>query len=299
MSIDVDVLGSYWTTAGPVEVHEGREWSLFDWGDRCAEAARVGMRGLGVWHADLEHQLERRGLTEIKRIFDDCGLRFLELEFLDDWFLDQGTGGRAASDKRRAMLFEAAAALDAHHVKVGNLFGTRCEFARVVDRFGELCADAAAHHGASLAYELIPFDVNANTLERVLRIVEGAAAENGGICLDTWHLGKLRIAPEELRRVPRRYLSYVELSDGMVQNMADPVAETTRYRRLPGEGEFDIRGYVEVLRDMGYDGPWGVEVLSEELNSRSIPDIFESAVATTVTRFSPPSSDTGHGKDLP
>ena len=55
---DVELLGLYWTVSGPVEVHVGREWSLFDWADRCAEARKVGFSGLGIWHADLEHVLE-------------------------------------------------------------------------------------------------------------------------------------------------------------------------------------------------------------------------------------------------
>ncbi len=55
-----ELLGLYWTVSGPVEVHVGREWSLFDWADRCAEARKVGFSGLGIWHADLEHVLETR-----------------------------------------------------------------------------------------------------------------------------------------------------------------------------------------------------------------------------------------------
>ena len=39
---DDDLLGCYWTVSGPVEVHVGREWSLFDCADRCAQAAKVG-----------------------------------------------------------------------------------------------------------------------------------------------------------------------------------------------------------------------------------------------------------------
>src|SRR3954470_16039780 len=52
---DVELVGLYWTLSGPVEVHFGREWSLFDLGDRCAEAEKVGFKGIGIWHADLEH----------------------------------------------------------------------------------------------------------------------------------------------------------------------------------------------------------------------------------------------------
>ena len=52
--------------------------------------------------------------------------------------------------------------------------------------------------------------------------------------------------------------------------MDDRLDEVINHRELPGEGEFDIPGYVAVAQDMGYPGPWGVEVLSEPL--RNLPD---------------------------
>lgn len=274
------VLGSYWTTAGSVEIHEGREWSLFDWPERCAEAARTGMAGLGLWHADLIHLLETRSLKEIRTIFTDHGLRVLELEFLNDWFLDEGTEGRAASDDNRKLLFDAAAELDVNHIKVGNIFATPCDRNRVVDAFGELCADAAKRHRAPMAYELMPFDCNAPNLDAALEVVEGAGADNGGFAIDYWHLGKLGLTPEQLRAIPPRYLTYVEMSDGAIENMPDHVDETINHRNLPGEGEFDVRGYTRVLREMGYAGPWGVEVLSADLRAMPITEMFDRTVAS-------------------
>ena len=108
----------------------------------------------------------------------------------------------------------------------------------------------------------MPFDVNVNTLDAALTLVTDAGRDNGGLAIDTWHMSKLGIAPDELRRIPPRYLGWVELSDGQLQDMEDRIDETINHRRLPGEGEFDIPGYVDVLRDVGYPGPWGVEVLS-------------------------------------
>jgi sugar phosphate isomerase/epimerase len=98
-------------------------------------------------------------------------------------------------------------------------------------------------------------------------------------------MGKLGIAPEEVRRIPPRYLKWVELSDGMHQNMPDLVDETVNHRRLPGEGEFDIQGYVEVCRELGYEGPWGVEVLSAELRSLPMEEEFRRAYETSVAQF--------------
>jgi sugar phosphate isomerase/epimerase len=282
---DVELVGLYWTLSGPVEVHTGREWTLFDFRDRCEEAAKVGFSGIGVWHADLEHVLETRSLREMKEILDASGLRHLELEFLVDWFLDPDDERRQASDAQRRLLFDAAAALDAHHIKVGNIPGTPCPLEQVTERFAELCADAADRHTASIVYEFMPFDVNVRSLDAALAVVEGAGAPNGGVAIDTWHMAKLGIAPDDLRRIPSRHLRWVELSDGRREDMPDLVDETVNHRRLPGEGELDVPAYVEACREAGYEGPWGVEVLSEELRSLPMEEIFRRAYETTSAQF--------------
>ncbi len=285
MGASDDLVGLYWTTSGPVEVHFGREWSLFDLRERCEQAARVGFSGIGLWHADLVHVLETRSLAEVKQLLDDNGLRYLELEFLWEWFLDPDDERRRASDENRKLLFDAAAALDAHHIKVGNIPGTPCEISRLTERFAELCADAAQHHDAKIVYEFMPPDVNVQDLDTALAIVEGADAPNGAIAIDTWHMAKLGIAPEDLRRVPARFLGWVELSDGQYEDMPDPVDETINHRRLPGEGEFPIADYVAACRDAGYEGPWGVEVISEELRNLPIEQIFERAYETSSAQL--------------
>ena len=282
---DVELVGLYWTLSGPVEVHTGREWTLFDFRDRCEEAAKVGFSGIGIWHADLEHVLETRSLREMKEILDASGLRHLELEFLMDWFLDPDNERRQASDAQRRLLFDAAAALDAHHIKVGNIPGTPCPLEQVTERFAELCADAAAQHGASIVYEFMPFDVNVRSLDAALAVVEGAGAPNGGVAIDTWHMAKLGIGPDDLRRIPSRHLRWVELSDGRREDMPDLVDETVNHRRLPGEGELDVPAYVEACREAGYEGPWGVEVLSEELRNLPMQEIFRRAYETTSAQF--------------
>jgi sugar phosphate isomerase/epimerase len=281
----VELVGLYWTVSGPVEVHVGREWSLFDWADRCAEARKVGFSGIGIWHADLQHVLETRGLVEMKTAFDDNGLRYLELEFLMDWFVDPGDPRREASDEMRKLLFEAAAAFGAHHIKVGNIPGTPCELPQLTERFAELCADAARHTDAKVVYEFMPFDVNVRTVDAAVTVVGGAGAANGGVAIDTWHMSKLGIAPDELRRIPPQYLSWIELSDGQLENMDDPIDEVVNHRQLPGEGEFDLRAYIAVCEDCGYAGPWGVEVLSEDLRNNPIDVIFRRAYDATASQF--------------
>jgi sugar phosphate isomerase/epimerase len=283
---EVELMALYWTIAGPADVHTGREWSLFDWRDRCQEAKKVGYKGIGLWHADIEHQLETSTLREMKQIFDDAGLQYLQLEFIADFFVPKGDPLRAASDERRKMLFEAAAEFGAYHIKVGNIPGTPCEIPQLTEGFAELCQDAVARAGGvDIVYEFMPFDVNVQTLDTALEVVQGAAQPNGGLAIDTWHMAKLGIEPEELRKCPLEYLMWIELSDGQWENMEDAVDEVVNHRSLPGEGEFPIREYVTVCQEIGYDRPWGVEVLSSALRELPIEEEFKRSFETTAAQF--------------
>ena len=112
----------------------GANGRLFDFARPLRGGARrSGSRGIGIWHADLEHVLETRTLREMKAILDGAGLKHLELEFLMDWFVDPGDERRAASDRQRRLLFDAAAVLEPHHIKVGNIPAHPCA-ARAGDR---------------------------------------------------------------------------------------------------------------------------------------------------------------------
>jgi sugar phosphate isomerase/epimerase len=281
MGAENDLVALYWTTSGPVEVHAGREWSLFDIADRCAHAERAGFRGIGIWHADLQHILETRSLADLKALLDDHGLEYLELEFFWEWMLDPDDERRRAAEPIWELLHEAAAALGAHHVKVGTIPGTPCEIPKLTERYGELCAEAAKRHDAKMVYEFMPPDVNVHDLTTALAVVQGAGRPNAALCIDTWHMAKLGISADDLRAVPGHLYGWVELSDGQRENMPDPVDETVNHRRLPGEGEFPIGEYVAAVREAGYRGPWGVEVLSAELRELPIDQIFDRAYATS------------------
>jgi sugar phosphate isomerase/epimerase len=284
------LLALYWTVSGPVEIHGGREWSLFDLADRCRHAARAGFGGIGIWHTDLEHILESRSLDDVKRLLDENGLEYLELECLLDWFLEPEDELRRASDARRELLFAAAAALDAHHIKVANIFSRPCDLEVLTERYAELCADAAERHDARMVYEFMPPDVNVQDLDTALAIVRAAGTPNAAVAIDTWHMAKLGIEPEELRRIPSQLFGWFELSDGHYRNLPDPVDETINHRELPGEGEFPISEYVAAARAAGYGGPWGVEVLSEKLRALPIRRIFDRAYETASAQLAQPSS---------
>ena len=278
-----DLLASYWTISGGIP-HTDQEYSPFDFKDRVESAAKAGFKGFGIWHADLEQILKRRSLEEMKHILDDNGIQHVELEFLTDWFLDGER--KKQSDARKKMLLTAAEVLQARHVKVGDFFCEKTPMPRLIEAFAALCGEAA-DHGTRIGFELMPFAM-LDTLQDSLAMVEGAGASNGGIVLDLWHIVKLKIPYEQVAHMPLQYLVGVEINDGTFEAPWSLHEDTINHRRLCGEGEFDIRSFIESVRKTGYQGPWGIEVLSQELRTKPLDELTQRSFRTTASQFDQP-----------
>ena len=280
MPSKVDLLASYWTISAGLP-HTDKEYSPFDFKDRVKSAARAGFKGFGLWHADLDHVQEKYSLKEMKQILDDNGIKHVELEFLTDWFLEGER--KKESDRQRHKLLTAAEALQARHVKVGDFLQEKTPMPRLIEAFAGLCAEGAKH-GTRIGFELMPFAM-IQTLKECLELVEGAGAKNGGICLDLWHIVKLKIPYEDVARIPQKYVVSIELNDGTFEAPWSLHEDTINHRRLCGEGEFDVKGFVKQMLAAGYDGPWGIEVLSQDLRKLPLDELTERSFKTTQAQF--------------
>ena len=277
MKNTVELMNLFWTSAGIYPVTA--DISRFDFRDRVEAAAHAGFKGIGFWHTDLEHILTSRTLPEMKLILDDNGIKYLELEFLTDWFLEGGRKNESDAKKRR--LFEASAALNAKHVKIGDFYNSPYSMPRLVELFAALCKEAE-DYGATIGFEFMA-SAMLNTLKDSLAMVEASGATNGGLILDIVHVVNLGITYEEISRIPLQYLINVELNDGTLPGSLhrDPARE----RRYCGEGEFDIKGFIDCIDQIGYSGPWAVEVFSPELTGLSLEESNTRAFDTTIAQF--------------
>lgn len=277
MNKNVELMNLFWTTSG---VFPGAgEISRFDFKDRVEASARAGFKGIGIWHTDLEHIMLHRTLKEMKMILDDNDIKYVELEFLTDWFLDGAR--KAESDNRKRRLLEASAVLHAKHIKIGDFYNTPCPMPRIIESFTALCAEAEIY-GATIGFELMASSM-INNLKDALTMVETAGAKNGGIILDIIQVENLGITYEEASRIPLKYLINLELNDGTLPGSLD--YDPARARRFCGEGEFDIKGFIDCILNMGYVGPWAVEVMSEELTKLSLEELNTRAFKTTMAEF--------------
>ncbi|MBE0696161.1 MAG: sugar phosphate isomerase/epimerase [Anaerolineaceae bacterium] len=253
--------------------------SPYDFKDRVEASARAGFKGIGLWHTDLEHCMLHRPLKEMKMILDDNGIKYVELEFLTDWFLDGGR--KVESDSRKRRLLQASEALNAKHIKIGDFYNTPCSMPRLIESFAGLCAEAE-NYGATIGFEMMGSSM-INNLTDARVMVESAAPKNGGIILDIIQVVHLGITHTEISHIPLQYLIGIELNDGTLPG--SPNEDPSRARRFCGEGEFDIRGLIDCVQNMGFTGPWAVEVMSEELTQYSLDELNSRAFTTTMAQF--------------
>ncbi|MBZ5501935.1 MAG: sugar phosphate isomerase/epimerase [Acidobacteriia bacterium] len=281
MAQNIELLGSYWTLAGGAIPHTDKDYSPFDFKDRVEAAAKAGFKGIGIWHTDLAHILKTRSLKEMRQILDYNGIKHFELEFLTGWFLDGEA--KKESDQWKKLLFTAAETLGARHVKVGHFVKEPVAMPRLIESFAGLCAEAA-NHGTKILFELMPFGM-IDTLTDTMTMIKGAGAKNGGVIFDLWHLVKLGIPYDDVARVVGQCEVGVELNDGTFQCPWDLHEDTINHRRLCGEGEFDVKGFVKKMLQAGYSGPWGIEVLNAELRQRPLEELVTRSFNTTMAQF--------------
>jgi sugar phosphate isomerase/epimerase len=234
---------------------------------------------MGLLDVDLLEIQRSEGFPELRRLLDTHRIEFLELEVLGDWHLAPGPA-RDRSDEKRRFLLDAAAQLGALRIKcVGRLEPSPIDTVAAARELSIL-ADEAASVGASIALEFMPFG-DINSPEIGVEIVQRAAHPMAGIFVDIWHVVRGGVDLETVRKLPKELIQGFELDDARLTWEGSMLNDTFEGRLLPGEGEFDIAGFVDAARTTGFDGYWNVEIIGRRFRER--PD-YEVAVADAFSR---------------
>lgn len=276
--ISKDLIASHWAIAGN-SYPGGDEVSPFPIEDRLQVAAETGYTGIGLLHADLLAIEAKTPLDQLALRLQELGLRHVEVECLIDWFAEGAR--REASDRQRADLIRAADALGARHIKVnGDLEGVEWPFEMLAEEFARLCREAA-EVGSMVAIEFMPFS-GVPDVRAAVELVEAAGEPNGRLLIDTWHVARAGTPLREVAAVPRELIGHVEIDDALAEPEGGMWHDTVHNRLLPGDGELDVFGFLGAIRETGYDGPIGVEVISSTHRLLPLREAAEAAFRTAT-----------------
>ena len=281
-----ELIAACWTSAGDAAPLREDESSPVPLAERITAIAQTGWDGIGLVHADLVYAREVIGYEELSKMIREAGIGIVEVEFLNDWWT---TGGqRAVSDQMRADLFEAATELGARHIKIGaGLAEDPLPLAILASAFRDL-ADEAADAGIRLALEATPFSHLRTTLEAV-EVVTSSDSPAAGLMIDIWHTYKTGLSHDELWKVvPIERVVAIEVDDGFDRTnttILDIVDDTINHRTYCGRGDFDTATFIRRAVDAGYQGPWGVEIISDEHRRTPVVEGLRTARTTTLDCF--------------
>lgn len=275
------LVATAWTSAGDTSPARTPSVSPVPIAERVAAVADAGFCGMGLIAADLEIVRATIGFAGLRDLLADHGLTHIEIELIERWWVPRGEPGNSYAV--RDLLFDAADVLAPAFVKIGSENGPPTpEPERLTAALRDL-ADQAVEHGTRIALETMPFSV-ISTVPLGAEIMSATGHSAIGLLVDAWHVFRAGTTLDELRTVLHPGMVYgVELDDA-----ADTVAgtlfeDTVDNRLLCGEGTFDLPGLVAVLRELGFDGPWGVEILSTSFRALPVREALMRAAASTLT----------------
>lgn len=238
-----------------------------DFEQRVAAAADAGYAGIGLWFGDyVQLRAAGRSDADLRAMLVHHGLRVTEFEALRGWAADGEV--LATSREHEAIIHRMADALGP-----GGSFQVLGPYPGSLDEAAEALAgvcDRAAEHGLRGAIEFLPEMTNIPDAGAAWELARRADRPNIGLCVDSWHHFRGAADLDLLTAVPADRIVSVQLNDGPAQRVHDDYyLDCTQTRMPPGEGDFDLAGFLGALE--GVTVPISVEVLSVELQARETP----------------------------
>jgi sugar phosphate isomerase/epimerase len=277
-----ELIASCWTSAGNVAPLEKPETSPVPIADRIEAIAATGWSGFGLAHDDLAAARASLGFRALRGRIDAAGLRYVEVELLTDWW-DESLAPRWRP--QFDLLLEAAEALGARFIKVGTTIGEPLDdLDFLVEPLRRLTAEAALR-GTRIALEPMPFSMVGN-VPAAADLMRKVDMPGCGLVVDYWHVFRAGTTLDELSAsLTADQIFGVELNDAAAEVRGTLFEDTRDNRRLCGQGDQDVTGFVRTLKSLGFDGPWGVEILSEEHRALPVKEALRAAHATTLDCF--------------
>lgn len=228
--------------------------------EKVAAAARAGFDGVEIFENDLIACRLRP--SEVRSLAADLGVRIVLYQPFRDF--EAVPEERLAANLRRAEhKFAVMTALGTDTMLVCSNVSAAAidDDGRAAGQLRQL-ASQASDHGIRIAFEALAWGRHISGYARAWQVVAAADHPHLGICLDSFHVLSLRHDTRPIRALPAEKVFFLQLADAPVLRM-DPFPWSRHHRCFPGQGGFDLTGFISDVLACGYRGPWSLEVFND------------------------------------
>ena len=230
--------------------------------DKIRIAAESGYAGIEIWHDDVEAFLAAGGaLGDVRKAVDDRGLAVPTTIYLKGWWDPAATDYAADLDviKRR---LEQAAALGAPHTVSGPPPQQNVDYP-LLSRQYRMLLELGRQFGVRPAFEYLGFVDEVNSLAKALRVIEAADDPDATVVIDPFHDFRGGSNHEAIVRLKPEQVAISHFNDAPTNPAAHLQHDPDRV--LPGDGCVDLKRYIALLRQIGYDRFISLELFREDL----------------------------------
>lgn len=125
-----------------------------------------------------------------------------------------------------------------------------------------LLAERAGARGLRIGYEALAWGRHVNRYSQVWNIVRQADHPALGVILDSFHTLSLKDDPAGIAQIPGDKIFFVQMADAPILAM-DVLEWSRHFRNFPGQGDFDLPGFLAPILQTGYSGPLSLEIFND------------------------------------
>jgi len=125
-----------------------------------------------------------------------------------------------------------------------------------------LAAERAGARGLRVGYEALAWGRHVNTWQQVWDLVREVNHSALGVILDSFHTLSLKGNPAGIAQIPGEKIFFVQMADAPILAM-DVLEWSRHFRNFPGQGEFDLPGFLAPILKSGYRGPLSLEIFND------------------------------------
>ncbi|MDH2431493.1 TIM barrel protein [Pokkaliibacter sp. MBI-7] len=235
--------------------------------EKLEACAAAGFHGVEIFENDF--LLSDRKAGEVRQIAADLGLEIIALQPFRD-FEALPDEMMANNFKRARRKFELMRELGTNKLLIcSNVSPHTIDSTDKAAEDLHKLAQMAAEYGMQIGFEALAWGKHTYTYEQAWDIVSKADHPHLGIILDSFHIYARHSTLDLMKQIPADKITLVQLADAPDLKMMDVLQFSRHFRCFPGQGDFAVVEFMQVLKQLGYNDYVSHEIFNDEFRASS------------------------------